>query len=70
MCQGNCSFRAWQVEMRDPSGAWTKDLACVLQIVPSFFLTWGDSTLAAAMHPFFATGGLWMLRGCESTAIP
>jgi len=23
--QGNCTFRAWQVEIRDPSGAWTKD---------------------------------------------
>lgn len=25
--QGNCSFRAWQVEIRDPNGAWTKDPA-------------------------------------------
>ncbi|CAE7627837.1 unnamed protein product, partial [Symbiodinium microadriaticum] len=23
--QGNCTFRAWQVEMRDPNGGWTKD---------------------------------------------
>ncbi|CAE7443664.1 sapA [Symbiodinium natans] len=23
--QGNCTFRAWQIEMRDPNGGWTKD---------------------------------------------